>query len=141
MARGFRGEPIRALVLHHEPDTLPDLQPALEGQSIVARRATSCGETLDLLRGPNPPHLVFTEAQLPDGTWQDVLRLAEESAAAVSVIVVSRLVDVRLYIEAIEQGACDFIVPPFEPASLNHVVRCATARVLRRRLDDLPSLD
>ncbi len=86
-----------------------------------------------MLEGPVPPLLVFTDRQLPDGTWRDIVRLAESAHAPTSVIVVSRLTDVRLYVDAIEQGAYDFIVPPFEAAGLAHVVRCATAHTLDQR--------
>ena len=86
-----------------------------------------------MLTGPKPPELVFTDTQLPDGTWSDVVRLAEGARAPVNVIVVSRLVDIPLYVRAIEQGAFDFITPPFESADLAYVIRCAAGNVLRRR--------
>jgi FixJ family two-component response regulator len=49
------------------------------------------------------------------------------------VIVVARVVDTRFYVEAIEAGAFDFIVPPFNAADLAYVVRCAVDNVLARR--------
>ena len=126
-------EEIRALLVHDNPETFRALRPALESQAVRTVRARNCREIARLLKSPNPPQLIFTEAQLPDGTWQDIVRLVEGSGSPINVIVVSRLVDVGLYIEVIERGAFDFIAPPFEPAALHHIVRCAASDALSRR--------
>jgi len=92
---------------------------------------------LPLLREADPPHLVFTEALLPDGTWRDVVKVALQALKPVEVIVVSRLIDVRLYVETMADGAFDFIVPPITRDELAHVLACAVESVLnlRRRQD------
>ncbi len=86
-----------------------------------------------MLKGSSVPHLIFTDTALPDGTWADVLSLAADTIEPANVIVVSRIVDIKLYIEAIECGAFDFIVPPFAAADLVHVLRCAVWNVMHRR--------
>jgi hypothetical protein len=90
-------------------------------------------EALPLLTGPNPPHLIFTQPQLPDGIWADVVSLAIEALKPISVIVVGRLADVWLYLQTITGGAFDFIVPPLTGYELTHVLRCAIESVLSRR--------
>lgn len=95
--------------------------------------AQSCADASLLLAGVNPPELVLTGTRLADGTWEDVVRLAEQSAAPVNVIVVSPVVDVRLYVEALEKGAFDFITPPYERQELSHVVRSAAGNAASRR--------
>lgn len=127
-------EMISALLVHNREDTFDTLRPILEGQCIVTRQARSCGEALFSLWGKRPPHLVFTDLQLADGNWCDVISLAGKCPLPINVIVVSRLFDVNLYIEAMERGAFDFVTPPFEAPDVAHVVRGATQNVLRRRL-------
>jgi FixJ family two-component response regulator len=83
--------------------------------------------------------LIFTDSQLPDGTWADVVRLAGNARTPTSVIVVSRLVDVRFYLDALENGAFDFIAPPFEPMELAHIVQCGVANTLSMRGDRMRS--
>jgi FixJ family two-component response regulator len=51
----------------------------------------------------------------------------------VKVIVVSRLIDMRLYVETMAGGAFDFIVPPMTSDELAHVLACAVASVLNLR--------
>ena len=124
---------ISALLLRSRSDPLHTLELALQGLSVKTSQASSCSEVQRRLEGSDPPELIFTDTQLLDGTWVDVLRLAERAATPVNVIVVSRLVDVRFYIEVVETGAFDYIAPPFEPSGLAHVVCCAAGNVLRRR--------
>jgi FixJ family two-component response regulator len=77
--------------------------------------------------------LVFTEAKLPDGTWADIVKLAIAAHKPVKVIVVSHFVDVDLYVDTMEAGAFDFIVPPLSASELTHVVKSAVENVLGLR--------
>jgi FixJ family two-component response regulator len=70
----------------------------------------------------------LTDTTLADGTWVDVLRLANRSGRAVPIVVVSRLVDIEFYIKTLESGAADFIVPPISSCDLIHVVKAAIGR-------------
>jgi FixJ family two-component response regulator len=49
------------------------------------------------------------------------------------VVVVSGLVDVGLYLETLDQGAYDFLTPPFEVREVAHIVRCAMSDVEQRQ--------
>ena len=126
-------EDISALLVHDQAEPLSTLGLALERQSVKTCHARTCQEALHLLDGVDPPHLVFTDTTLPDGNWDDVLSLAAKAAEAVNVIVVARIADMRVYIDTIERGACDFITPPFVASDLAHVVRCAMEKVRGRR--------
>jgi DNA-binding NtrC family response regulator len=77
---------------------------------------------------PNSPQLVFTGVTLPDGSWREVLVLAGQTGEPTPVIVVSRLVDLRLYINALEGGVSDFIVPPFRPPDVAWIIDHALGR-------------
>ncbi len=123
---------ILALVVHSE-DASSALKTALAGEPIEIHEVRTCKEVRDWLQGGNPPHLVFTDTALSDGTWADVVALAGRAHDPVDVIVVSHQTDQKLYIEAIERGAYDFITPPFAVSDLEHVVRCAAWNVCNRR--------
>ena len=124
---------ISALLLHQPTEPQRVLQEGLEGRSVKVNWLRNYGEALPLLKGADPPHLVFTEALLPDGTWTDVVKLALEALKPVKVIVVSRLIDMRLYVETMAGGAFDFIVPPMTSDELAHVLACAVDNVLNLR--------
>jgi DNA-binding NtrC family response regulator len=126
-------ETISALLVQARPYPLDALRLALEEQSIEIRTVRNCGEAALALWSDRPPHLVFTETQLSDGNWANILTLAAKACAPVNVIVVAPQVDVILYIQAVERGAFDFIVPPLSDPELLHVVRIAAENALTRR--------
>jgi len=126
-------ERITALCVHQNSETLATLEGALERQGMLVAHAESRAQAKRMLGGLDPAPLVFTDTQLPDGTWADILAEAEKAAQPVNVIVVARLVDTRFYVEAIETGAFDFLAPPFMAEDLAYVVRSALDNVVARR--------
>jgi DNA-binding NtrC family response regulator len=126
-------EEISTLLLHERGDSLDALKLVLEAQSVKVSSLRSFQEALPLLTGPNPPHLIFTQPKLPDGTWADVVSLALKAPKPVNVIVVGHPANVGLYLQTITGGAFDFIVPPLTGHELTHVVRCAVENILSRR--------
>lgn len=119
-------EEICAMLVHDQENPVGGLKPLLEHQGVRTLRVRNCEQAQIGLETGVPPHLVFTDTDLPDGKWADVLTLARRLTPATQVIVVSRFVDTELYIEVLESQAFDFIVPPFTDSDLAHVVRCAT---------------
>ncbi len=126
-------ESIRALIVQARHDPLDALRLALEEQSIEVSIAKNCAEAALTLGSDCPPHLVFAGIQLADGNWEDVLTLAANAPVPVNVIVVAPFVDVGFYVQVIEHGAFDFIVPPLSNPELLHVVRIAAENALSRR--------
>ncbi len=126
-------ERLRALLIQARHNPSNSLRLALEEQSVDIHIVRTCAEAALALSGDSPPPLVFTEAQLADGDWTDVLAMAAKASVPVSVVVVAPSADVGLYVDAIERGASDFIVPPLSDPELFHVVRNAADHALRRR--------
>jgi len=124
---------ITAMVVHQNSETLASLKSALERQGMSILLADSRTRAIQMLGGQNPAPLVFTDTELPDGTWADILAEAERATQPVNVIVVARVVDARLYLDTIETGAFDFIAPPFVATDLEFVVRSALDNVAARR--------
>lgn len=124
---------IKALLLMARHDPLDWLRPALEQQSVEVSTARNCAEAALALWSNRPPHLVFTEVQLADGNWADVLTLAAKASEPVNVIVMSSFVDIGFYLQVIERGAFDFIVPPLSEPELFHVLSIAAEDAVARR--------
>ncbi len=126
-------ESIKAMVVRQSSETLASLKYALERQGMSILQADSRARAIQMLGRQNPAPLVFTDTELPDGTWADILAEAERAAQPVIVIVVARVVDTRFYLEAIETGVFDFIAPAFVAPDLGYVVRGALDNVAARR--------
>jgi DNA-binding NtrC family response regulator len=122
-----------AMLVTDRPIWGSELKAMLESRGFAVYVASNCAEATLLLHSYTPPHLVFTDMQLVDGSWAGILSLAEKTPLAVNVIVVSRNVDIDSYVQVLERGAFDFIVPPFEVSEIDHIVRCAFGNTLVRR--------
>lgn len=124
---------ITALLVHGEEQGFDTLNEILESQSVKASSVKTCRDVEYFFKKTAPPHLVFTDMTLADGTWADVLELAKKALAPVSVIVMSRLPELHWYLEVFNRGAFDFITPPFDNSDLDHAVRHAIQNCLSRR--------
>ena len=125
-------EKVTVLLVSDGREPFEKLELALDNQGVKTYRAGSSAEVPVLLEQLDSPQMIFTDTTLSDGTWVDVLGLAARHM--VPVIVVSRLVDHELYIQSLERGAFDFVVPPFVSADLAHIVRCAAWNRSNRRV-------
>ncbi len=126
-------ERLRALLIQARHNPSSSVRLALEEQSVDIYMAGTCAEAALSIIGDSPPALVFTEAQLVDGDWMDIMAFAAKASAPVSVVVVAPTADLGLYVQAIELGASDFIVPTLSDPELFHVVRNAADHALRQR--------
>jgi len=124
---------VTALLLFNPTKPCKDLEAAMEKLAVFTGRAQTLAEARHVLCRVNPPLLVFTVSELPDGNWADVVSLSAKASSPVSVIVVGQRIDTKLYASVIEVGAFDFIAPPFDAPDLAHVVRCAADNALARR--------
>ena len=114
---------LAALLVSQDEETLLALKRSLEKLGIQTHVAQSCRQARTQLEQPNPPELVFCDPTLSDGTWADIVSAAAQASHPVHVIVVSKAVDYNLYIDALEGGAADFIMPPFMALDVAFVVR------------------
>jgi DNA-binding NtrC family response regulator len=121
-----------ALLVHDRPTPLDSLKSALKDLSVDTFSVRSCEEARRLI-AETQPQVVFTDTSLPDGSWMDMLSLAEDAPSPVNVIVVGANKDVRFYLNALEQGAFDFVLPPFEKQALDFVVQSAAQDSRQRR--------
>lgn len=127
--------PIKALLVYNQDDPLSGLSLALQTQPAETSRARTCQQAIRLIQGSDDqPDVVFTDTSLPDGTWADVVSAARQAPSPVDVIVVSRWPDVKVYVDALERGAFDYMSPPFRAVEVDHVLKCATSDVVARRL-------
>ncbi len=123
-------EPV--LLLYSDPEPVVKLEALFENLSVPTVRASSCQQARALLAQSGTPRIVFTDTTLMDGTWRDALRLAGGASLSRAVIVVNRLDDIHLYLVALEEGAFDFIAPPFLASDVGWVLRSAQLHLAER---------
>jgi DNA-binding response OmpR family regulator len=119
------------LLVHDEPDGFCGLESILDDQRVCTFRAHGQTEARNVLRDMEPIDLILTAAVLPDGTWRDTIHTVRCTAKCAPVIVVSRIMNVPLYLDTQDAGAVDFIVPPVTARDLAFVLRVALNREQR----------
>jgi len=124
---------VTALLVFHQTEPFDEIKAALGKIAVPTKRAQTLAEAKLALSDANPPLLAFTESELPDGKWSEIVSFSEKASSQVNVIVVGQTLNANLYASAVEVGAFDYIAPPFEGADLAHVVRCAADNALARR--------
>lgn len=126
---------IRCAIVSSRKEPFTPLEDVLAALPIKTLHAQNIAKTEKLLRGPSPPHLVWTDAFLSDGNWLDVLNIAQQINEKVNVVVLSPHADMRLYLDVMNHGAFDFVTESFTVPELVHVLRAAITDTYRRRTD------
>jgi DNA-binding NtrC family response regulator len=112
-----------ALLVYDEEEPVRAAEQTLRRQGVSTRRVRTCSAVGSVLRESALPVLVLTDTDLPDGGWADVLQAIGAVLPSLPVVVVSRAVDIKLYLDVLESGAYDFILPPLNSADVAHIVR------------------
>ena len=109
------------LVADDEPAVLAAFEAILDGQFRVLT-AQSGKEALDII-SKELINLVFLDIKMPDMDGLAVLRKIKEYDENLAVIMATATDSARQAVEAMQSGACNYIIKPFEVAEV-----IATAR-------------
>jgi DNA-binding NtrC family response regulator len=127
------------LLVHNQPDAFRGLEEMLHEQEIRTCHVHQCAEIGSMFREAGPVDLVMTDVTVADGTWKDVIRVVRKAAKDTPVVVMSQVVNMKLYLDTLDGGAADFIVPPMAPPDLAHVLTGAMHRTVPRRITRTPA--
>jgi two-component system response regulator FlrC len=105
------------LVIASDPETRKALSSILQTEGLRSVQASHLSEGRALLASQTVG-MVFCERHLADGTYLDLLPVAQTKAGNVPVVVTSRLADWDEYLEALRNGAVDLIASPCKPSDV-----------------------
>jgi two-component system, NtrC family, response regulator PilR len=109
----------RVLVVDDEPGLRQVLEITLRRHGLDVVVAPGVATALEALRqNPQPFPLVLTDLVMPDGSGMDVLAAAKKRSEATEVIVMTAHSTVEAALEAMRNGAYDFVTKPFSPAEI-----------------------
>ena len=131
-------EQVFALLIHDKAKHFASLRTMLHDLSVETHTVSTCLEAASFI-SKRRPDVIFTECTMKDGSWADVLNLARKAGVLLSVVVVAAHADMHSYLSVMEDGAFDFVVPPFERDSLDFVVKSAAHRECHRPRQRLSS--
>ena len=127
------------LIVDDEPHILELLSVALEDEKYRIVQAKNGKEALAKFK-EEKPYLVLLDIRMPDLDGLEVLRQIEESNQTSSVIMMSAYGAMETVLEAIKQGAYDYLTKPVDLEKVKVLVRRALeAQKLAREVTSLRS--
>jgi DNA-binding response OmpR family regulator len=116
----------RVLVVDDEPGVRESLRMVLRDECAVDL-ASSVDEALAQLRD-EPPDLVLLDLVMPGRSGFDLLSEIRSRPGSPAVVVLTGTTAVATAVEAMKQGAADYLTKPFEVEALRIKVRQLLAR-------------
>jgi len=109
------------LVVDDEPAIVDSLQKILERESLRVLTAGSGGEALDIVRR-EAIWVLLTDLMMPGMSGMDLLRASKSVAPETETVLMTAYGTVENAVEAMKQGAYDFVTKPIKRAHLVRVV-------------------
>ncbi len=138
----------RILILDDEADMVENCRRILTGCGYQCIGTTDPGKALAALRS-DPPDLVLTDLRMPGMDGMELLKKVRHADADMPVIMLTAFATIESAVQAVKQGAFDYVAKPFSMDQL----KLAVARALehsrlhrenlrmRERLQDMFGLD
>jgi DNA-binding NtrC family response regulator len=120
--------PEEVLVVDDEPQMLIAIHETLRREGYSITTAGSAREALCRLR-EKFYHLVITDMRMPEMTGFDLLKKVKASTPQTPVVLLTAYGTIQNAVDAMKQGAFDYLLKPFSSASLESVVRRALSSV------------
>jgi NtrC-family two-component system response regulator AlgB len=135
----------RILVLDDDPHILRTMEIMLKGENHEVVTAQTGEAALQLL-DHEVVDIAFVDLQLPGISGTEVLSRMRDKHRDVEVIIITAHGTIETAVEAMKEGAFDYLTKPFSPEQVRHrlgqIERVRNLRVevagLKRRLGDLP---
>ncbi len=119
--------PAQTLIVEDKESLRAMLRHALEGRQYTVIEATDEVEATAALQ-EHRPAVVLTDLRLPRGDGFGVLRAAKELDPEISIIVMTAYGSIEDAVEAMKEGAMDFLAKPVDPDHLLLLVARALDR-------------
>jgi two-component system nitrogen regulation response regulator GlnG len=120
------------LVVDDEPAIQHAFQRAFRGADVTLKSATTAAEAVEQI-GRERPDVVVLDVHLPDATGLDTFHRIRRIDARIPVILVTGHGTTELAIEAIKEGAFEYLLKPLELAELRDLIARAvrSSRLMR----------
>jgi DNA-binding NtrC family response regulator len=122
----------RILITDDEANMRRILSALLSGDGHAVTEAGGAREAIAAITS-QPFDLVITDQKMRDGQGLEVLAAARDADPALPVVILTAYASIELAVDALRQGAFDFLTKPFSPDAVRAVVKRAVEGVGLRR--------
>jgi len=120
------------LVVDDDPDIREILKDRLDSLGYRVLTAAGAAEGLELLEKQNP-QIVLLDIEMPGMSGLEALRQIRKKELDITVVMITAYGTIERAVEAIREGAYDFIPKPFEPDHIALIVQRALERERLKR--------
>ena len=120
------------LVVDDDPDIREVLKDRLESLGYLVQAAADGKEALGVLEKQNP-QLILLDIEMPAMSGLEVLKEIRKRELDITVVMITAYGTIERAVEAMKEGAYDFIPKPFEPDHVALAVRKALEREKLKR--------
>jgi len=113
------------ILLVLSPQRQQSLMPLLEGRDFETECAAGFQDGVRRLSCVESFDLILADADLPDGSWRNLMLFVQNSGKACEMIICASLGDNQLWAEVIQCGAYDMIAEPFEREAVTRIMKSA----------------
>ncbi len=125
------------LVVDDDPDIREVIKDRLESLGYGVLTASNGKECLGLLEKKSP-QMILLDIEMPEMNGLEVLREIRKRESNVSVLMITAYGTIERAVEAMREGAYDFIPKPFEPGHLALIIQRALERdSLKKKIEIL----
>lgn len=136
------------LIVDDDPHILRTLEIMLKEDGYNVSVALSGEQAINIIKN-HDIDLAFIDLQLPGMNGLDVLKFIKQTGNKCHVIIITAYGSIESAVEAIKDGAFDYLTKPFSPDivrhRLNQIIKMQSLRTeiidLKKRLGDLPFKD
>ena len=121
-------EDTKVLVVDDEQVVLDSVRKHLRREAYEIRTVLSGTEAVEILDS-GWPEVVITDLMMPGMDGLELLERVRDSSPAIPVIMITGYATMRTALQALRQGAFDYIAKPFTRAELQGVVIRATRQI------------
>jgi len=120
------------LIVDDEPGNLESLRRIFEREPFRIATAPGPKEALEEVRR-EPPAVVLTDVRMPGGDGVSLLRAVRQLAPGTEVVLMTAYGTIETAVEAMKEGAYDFVEKPLKRAGIVRAVRRAAERAMLLR--------
>jgi len=114
----------QALIIDDEPDIRDLLSITLERMNIQCTTAANFSDAISALE-KQEFHFCLTDMKLPDGSGMDLIALAQQKYPRMPIAMITAFGNMETAIEALKNGAFDFVAKPIDLERLREVANAA----------------
>ena len=121
------------LLLVLSPERRSRILPLFDGEKWEIERASGYQDGVRRLSEGKSYDLIVADAELPDGSWRNLMLFVQNAGRVCEMVICSRHGDQQLWAEVIQCGAYDLLTEPLERQEVSRILRSALESGYMRR--------